>query len=80
MTGLNEIGVKTIGTEVVDLTGETTAQDMITGIQVIGTGGRTEELTEASFDGTVGRGLGLQGGGRDPGRGITGGGDDLRKD
>ena len=58
-----------IGMEVAGLAGTTTAQDMMTAIQVTVTGGET---TEASIDETVGQGLHPQGEGRDPGIGITG--------
>jgi hypothetical protein len=72
--------VKTIEMEVAGLTDGTTVQDVITGIQVIVTGGKTTGVTEASIDEIVGQGQGPRGGGHDPGIGITGGGDVLKKE
>lgn len=79
-TDLNEIGEMMIGMKVAGLKGATTARDMVRGIQVIVTDGRTTGMTEASIDGTVGQGLGPQGGDRDPGTGTTRDGDALRKE
>ena len=76
----NEIGVMTIGVEIVGLTGAMTVQDMMTGIQVtVVTGGGTTRTTEVDIDETVGQDPGPPGG-RDPGIRITEDGGGLRKE
>ena len=78
-TDPNEIGVTTIGTEVAGLTDVTIVQNTMTGIQnIVVTGGGMAEMAEADIEETVGQGRGPPGG-PDPGRGITGDGDGLKK-
>lgn len=69
-----------VGTEVADRIDETTIRDTVTGIQVIATSRGTTGVTEVNIGETVGRGHGLQGGGRDLGTGIMGDGDGLRRE
>jgi len=79
-TGPKEIGVRTIGTEVTDLTDATIVQNMMTGVQnIVVTGGGMTGMIEADIEETVGQGQGPPEGGPDPGRGIMGDGDGLKK-
>jgi hypothetical protein len=71
--------VTTIGTEVAGLTDARIVQNMMTGIRdIVVTGGERIGTIEAGIEETVGQGQGPPGG-PDPGRWITGDGDDLKK-
>ena len=79
-TGQKEIGAMTIGTEVADLTDATIVRNTMTGVQnIVVVGGEMTGMTEADTEETVGQGQGPPEGGPDPGRGIMGDGNGLKK-